>query len=106
MITLLTKDGTKTGNAIIYGGDDFVNVYSPKVILDLEPGTPMKPIFFVETDFGNRMKLTWSEIEELFTVGRVCPYDQWKADRNSLREQNAIHDTPLDYGNISDGVAQ
>lgn len=71
MITLLTKDGKRTGNAIIIGGED-------------EPADSY--LFHVETDFGNRIKITAEELNEMFTLGRVCSYTEWDADRRRLRE--------------------
>lgn len=65
MITLLTKDGKRTGNAIIIGGEDDDPEY----------------IFHVETDFGNRIKITAEELNEMFTLGRVCSYEEWDAAR-------------------------
>lgn len=71
MITLFTRNGSKTGNAILYGGQDRDDPQDP-------------PLFYVETDYGNHMKLTWSEIMSMFAVGRPCSYDDWRADRREL----------------------
>ena len=73
MLTLASKDGTKTGNAIIYGSEDHPE---------------LGVVFLVETDFGNRMRLTWREIDEWFTPMRTCPYEVWNADRQALRDSN------------------
>lgn len=90
MLTLLTKDGTKTGNAIIYDGDDGIS-WERMIGEFSEP----KPLFYVETDFGNRMKLTWREIEDWFTIGRIQDYKKWKQDQADRREQNEIEDINL-----------
>lgn len=84
MITLLTKDGSQVGNAIIYGGDDGFNDNAIQMMISTTNFEP-KPIFYVETDFGNHMKLTWREIEERFTIGKVMDYNQWKSERDGLR---------------------
>lgn len=76
MITLLTRDGSRVGNAIIYGGEtrDY----------PAADGRFEVNVFFVETDFGNHMVLTWKEIEELFTVGHCCDYQEWRKGRAHL----------------------
>lgn len=66
MITLLTKDGRKTGNAIIY---------------DVEE-TPAGYFFLIETDFGNLIKLTREEVDELFWLGRREAFGAWQKDRD------------------------
>ncbi len=76
MLVLHTKDGSRVGNAIIYGGD--VRYFEAK------PG-PLH-IFLVETDFGNKMRLTWNEINELFTISHVEDYQLWKQERLNKQE--------------------
>lgn len=71
MLTLFTKDGTKTGNAILIGGR-----------LNLDG----KYVFLVETDFGNRIEITGAELVEMFTPGRICEYESWDRDRAELRD--------------------
>ena len=80
MIVLHTKDSSKVGNAILYGGMQG----SP---LPRFPNDEMPHIFFVETDFGHHMKLTWSEIEELYTVSHFQDYHQWRSERAKLHER-------------------
>jgi hypothetical protein len=95
MITLKTKDGSKTGNAIIYGGEDPMDS-----LASLQARTfngvcdEPKPLFFVETDFGNHMKLSWTEIEEMFTIGQTMDYSFWHAKRAELHEQKPYDNLP------------
>lgn len=70
MLILHTKDGRKRSNAIIKGGEDYS-------LIDGVEG----PIYIVESDFGNVMKLTWKEIEQSYTVGPVRNYRDWREDR-------------------------
>ena len=70
MFTLFTRDGTKTGNAIIVCYDEGCDNY------------------LIETDFGNTMKLNRKEIDELFTLGRPQDYDTWREDRYKLHIAN------------------
>lgn len=74
MITLLTKDSKRTGNAIIYGGQDAMG--------------DVDYVFLIETDFGNRNQLTAKELNQQYTLGRVCSYEEWFRDREELRRQN------------------
>lgn len=75
MITLITKDGSKVGNAILYGGG---------TAMYTQPEPKEQVLFFVETDFGNHMQLSWAEIEELWTVGQAANYSRWRSDRDQL----------------------
>ena len=72
-LRLLTKDGSRIGNAILYAG-----------------GNPLESpdIFLVETDFGNKTRFTWEEINEYFTIGGFCDYKEWAADRDELRKKD------------------
>lgn len=78
MLTLLTKDGRKSGNAIIYGGEDHPE---------------LGQLFYTETDFGHHQKMTWAEIEEFWTVGRLCDYKTWRGDREFLHTKPMLTDT-------------
>lgn len=61
---LCTKDGRKIGNAIVAGSGS-----------DKTLGT----IYFVETDFGNVVGLTMSEMQKLFyTPEHIQDYSEWK----------------------------
>lgn len=71
MITLRTKDPARNGNAILYGSEP--------------SGFTGEQLMLVETDFGNRMKLTSRELNELFTVGQVVDYRIWQNERQQLR---------------------
>lgn len=69
MITLKTKDGTKVGNGIIFRVDtEFVD------------GKPSHR-YWVETDFGNKVKFSWEEIEKLYTLGEPISHTVWCQDR-------------------------
>lgn len=76
---LWTNDPTKVGNGILYAKE--TSSYQPHVTLNL-----------VETDFGNRMRLTDDELDELYTVGPERDYAQWRADRDSVRLNNTVQD--------------
>lgn len=54
---LLTKDGRRTGNAFIF---DVEYLKSPRIETNL---------YAVMTDIGNKMRLTETEVHELFYVG-------------------------------------
>lgn len=81
---LHTKDGSKVGNGIRYGTE--LSRYVEGTVLNL-----------VETDFGNRMKLTNRELEELYTVGPERDYDQWKKDREEVQLNHRIEDQTNAY---------
>jgi hypothetical protein len=67
-VTLLTRDGFKIGNAII--------------VKEAKGHTEGKTrLWLIETDFGNRCKMTTSALDELFTLGYIRDYDQWWEDR-------------------------
>ncbi len=84
MLILYTKNGTKGTNAILYGGEDF----SPH-----HDG----PVYFIETDFGNHIRLSFEEMWSRYTIGPVRNYDEWRQDRQSAidnqnRMSNVLHD--------------
>lgn len=88
MLTLFSKDGSRTGNAII--------------IRQVEPSSQSmkdylrgRPLWLIETDFGNRFRYTDREIDEQFIRGNHVSYEQWKSDREGLRQQNDIKDYEL-----------
>ena len=58
-------------------------------------GDQIHELFYVETDFGNHMKLSWSELTNMFEVVGVRDYDQWKADRDQLRNQPSYIDKDM-----------
>jgi len=72
-ITLFTRDGRKIGNAIIYGGgpSEYCDDY----------------LYFIETDFGNRLKLNLKEVEDWFHWGHIHDIDEWRNNRIKLQEQ-------------------
>lgn len=71
MITLQTKDPARNGNAILYG---------------TEPSKfTGEQLMLVETDFGNKMRLTNNELNELFIMGRPRNYQEWLTDRRLLQ---------------------
>lgn len=76
-VTLLTKDGTKVGNAIWYGS---------------EQHEELGYFHLIETDFGNKMRLTIKEIHEWYSIGHMVDYDLWRADRLYLitKEPNDV----------------
>lgn len=92
MLVLRAKpnETSKHGNAIMYEGEskryDFPAILNEGEVYEL---------FYVETDFGNHMKLSWSELTSMFEVVGVRNYDQWKADRNELRAQLSYIDKDM-----------
>ncbi len=72
------------GNGILYGGD--------WIKYDFEGPVEPRPIFLVETDYGNRMRLPWNEVMELFDVIQVVTYDHWAGERARLIESNSIEE--------------
>lgn len=87
MLLLQTKDGSRIGNAILYGGGTrvYVNADIPAVVL-----------YFVETDFGNHMRLTWKEILDQFEIGPAQDYRRWKENRRHI-QNDMMHIDPNQY---------
>jgi hypothetical protein len=56
-MVLFTKDGRKAGNGII------INTYTAHKGVDI--------IYIVKTDYGNESRLTASEIQEFYRLGRI-----------------------------------
>lgn len=74
----LNTEMHQVGNAIIYGGMD----------TNYDPSAPREgQIFFVESDFGNHMKLSWAEICERWTVVGWQDYREWRQARDELINQ-------------------
>jgi len=81
MITLYTKDGTKVGNGII---------------LSMEKSEHCNDtLCYIETDFGNRMKLNYSEVNTLYVLGEMRSVAEWRTAQFELRQQNHIIDEGL-----------
>lgn len=80
------------GNGIMYGGGaspmTFDNDYEPR------------NLFYVETDFGNRMKLTWNELNELYEIIEVVDYKAWRQERSDLIASNQLEELPILNGNL------
>lgn len=70
-LVVRSKDTSHTGNGIIYDGGI--------------SETTGNEVFYVETDFGNHIKLTWQDIEYMYAIIRWTDYDRWRADRDELR---------------------
>lgn len=87
MITLNTRDGSRVGNAIIYGGETRWCEHTHENV----------HVFLLETDFGNHMVLTWREIEELYTIGRYCDYQQWREERARLTDESRTRTMGCDF---------
>lgn len=91
MRTLHTRDGTAYGNAII------IRAISDE---DLEPSIKAylqgRPMWLIETDYGNRIRLTDREIDEMFTRGIAMSYAEWSQKRRILQGRNLISDEQLE----------
>ena len=70
MRRLNTRDGSRIGNAIVYAVRGI-----PK----------FGELICIETDFGNRIRLTLSEVDEMFTLAERRDYREWKRDRAALQ---------------------
>jgi hypothetical protein len=70
MYTLHTKDGSKFGNAIVFKVE-----YDPFG----------HALHHIETDFGNMMKLSDREVDEMYTVGELIDYPTWLDERARIR---------------------
>jgi len=82
----------QVGNAILYGGDHRIYGTMPGSIGGIPLGEVSEAeVFFVETDFGNHMTLTWGELEQMFTIAGWQSYESWKAARNELRHQPNLY---------------
>lgn len=81
---LWTDNGQRVGNGILYAKEP--SKYRPEVMLNL-----------VETDFGNRMRLTDEELDGYYTVGPETDYERWKSDRQDRRLENLIQDAEQEY---------
>lgn len=81
-LRLRPKDPSKhqVGNAILYGGEAKIYGHPMGEVNETE-------IFFIETDFGNHLTLTWGEVMEMFTVAGWQHYDDWKRARHNLQQQ-------------------
>jgi len=85
--TLFTKDGRRTGNAIV------IKEVQPKTeALKSFLAQTNSKIYLLETDFGDRLEMSREEIERQFNWGPRTTYEEWAADRAELREQNMIED--------------
>jgi hypothetical protein len=75
-VTLYTKDGATLGNAIVIGQ----TTPSSEAMADWLVQTKQR-LWLVETDFGNKMKLTDREVDAYFTLGRQQDYQKWALNR-------------------------
>lgn len=88
MQILYTKNPIQHGNAIIVREVDKLD----RKMIDWLAG---RKLWVVETDFGNRMRLTDREIDEFYTRGDERSYKEWLFDKRMLMEQNHISDEGL-----------
>ena len=71
-VTIFTKDGKLIGNGIIYAVTDCNN----------------RSVYHIETDFGNRTKLFWEELEAWFVPGYLRRYSDWLREREEAINAN------------------
>lgn len=83
-VTLFTKDGSNTGNAIIINQTE----PSSEAMADWMKANN-ETLWLVETDFGNKVKLTTSEINAGYWLGYQKSYDSWFKDR--MKCINGVH---------------
>lgn len=84
-VTLITRDGHNTGNAII------VREVRPHPAATEYLRKTNQKAWEIETDFGNRSIFCDREIEEFYTLGVEDVYDRWwnarlEAIKNSSQE--------------------
>lgn len=87
-VTLFTKDGSNTGNAIVVRKVGQVRNWL-KIVEDTNAGNlpkeiPMLDMWECETDFGNRFRLSTAEIEQGYWLGYQQDYDKWWDERLEL----------------------
>ena len=70
MQILLTKNGQRIGNAILVSKEPARKVLSSTGYT-----------YNIETDFGNKGRLTFEEMEEMFFWGPPMDYKEWHARR-------------------------
>jgi hypothetical protein len=92
---LFTKDGRRTGNAIV-----IKEIQPSSVSMKAHLAKDNQKLYLVETDFGNRMKLSTNEINEMFDPGPKQSYKKWASDRAELREEVKIADQEPPVGFI------
>jgi len=89
-LRLRPKDSSKygVGNAILYGGEHKIYGFPVKEVNEAE-------VFFIETDFGNHMTLTWGEVSEMFIVAGWQDYAEWRKIREDLLMQPPLTSDPM-----------
>jgi len=75
MLILHTRDGRICSNAILKGGEDFSLHHDG-------------PVYIVESDFGNTMRISLQELLGRYEIGPVRNYHEWCQDRMA-----AIHNS-------------
>jgi hypothetical protein len=85
-VTLMTKDGRTIGNAIVIKETE----PSSEAMKDFIRNTGQK-LWLIETDFGNRAKLTDNEINEWFHLGYPHDHDIWWDARLEKIHQGIEH---------------
>lgn len=86
-----SEGGRQHGNGIMYGGCKKENpAFMHQIMQETADYSGIEShyeVFYVETDFGNHMSLSWSELNSMFEVVGVRNYFQWLADRKYLQSQ-------------------
>jgi hypothetical protein len=82
-VTLFTRDSSATGNAIVVKQAELSKLARIGGLGDYLARTNQK-LWLVETDFGNQMILTDSEIYEMFTLGYQQDYNSWWDQRMAV----------------------
>lgn len=93
-VTLATRDGLQIGNAIV------IQEVQPRtsLIKDLLAAKDQK-FWLIETDFGNRCRLSDGEINQLFVLGKQNNYDCWWDDRATTIQASLQKDFGNDDSN-------
>jgi hypothetical protein len=78
-VTLFTRNGAKIGNAMVIREVKASSEAMAEFLL-----AKGEKLWLIETDFGNRVRMSNSEINSLFTLGYLRDHDRWWEDRLAI----------------------